>query len=73
MLALVAETKEGRSMLEAKLKEEQRVGDKNSFGHHFQEASLLDRLGRPQLKLDSPGYCWGGQQAVEMFAGEKVP
>ena len=45
MLALVAETKEGRSMLEAKLKEEQRVGDKNSFGHHFQVASLLCRGG----------------------------
>ena len=53
MLALVAETKEGRSMLEAKLKEEQRKGDKNSFGHHFQVASLLDRLGQKEAALSS--------------------
>ena len=53
VLALAANTKEGRTMLQSKLKEEQKSGNKNSFGHHFQVASMLDRLGEKEAALSS--------------------
>ena len=53
VLALAANTKEGQAMLQSKLKAEQEMGDKNSFGHHFQVAALLDRLGEKEAALSS--------------------
>ena len=53
VLALASNTKEGQTMLQSKLKDEQEMGDKNTFGHHFQVASLLDRLGEKEAALSS--------------------
>ena len=53
ILALAANTKEGRSMLQGKLEEEQQLGDKNTFRHHFQVAAILDRLGEKEAALSS--------------------
>ena len=53
VLALAANTKDGQTMLRSKLKNEQEMGDKNRFGHHFHVASLLDRLGEKESALSS--------------------
>ena len=53
VLALAANTKEGQTMLRSKLRYEKEMGDKNSFGHHFHVASLLDRLGEKESALSS--------------------